>query len=145
MRSLRNPRVWLFPILTLLIAGSITILSRSRATAEREAVRVFVEQFVGGGPVGATQPFLVDIVLGKLPRGRTLLVDIRDGDGGPAPDGAASHVAIVRADGLAALGLRCRYDADPAAMAVVGVFEPGHAPVGGPDQAPAPASSTSSR
>ncbi len=128
MRSLRTPRVWLFPILTLLIAGAITLFSRVQQTAQRETVRAFVEQVVAGGSAGATEPLLLDLVLKRLPRGRTLLVEVRDGDGGPAPDGAASHVAIVRADGLAALGLRCRYDADPATMAIVGLFEPGTGP-----------------
>jgi hypothetical protein len=128
MRSLRTSRVWLFPILTLLIAGSVTLFSRAQQATQREAVRVFVEQVVGGGPAGATEPLLLDLLVTRLPRGRTLLVEVREGDGGPAPDGAASHVAIVRADGLAALGLRCRYDADPSSMAIVGLFEPGTGP-----------------
>jgi hypothetical protein len=103
----------------------ISYLARTGRVTQEAQVQAFGEQFLAGGSIGATEPLLVETILKRLPKDRVLTVEVRDGDGGPAPDGAASHVIMIRADGLAALGLRCRYDSDPSKMAIVGVFEPG--------------------
>lgn len=75
--------------------------------------------------MGATEPVLEQVVRKRLTEGRAYTLEVREGDGGPSPDGAASHVIMVQVDGLAYLGLRCRYDSDPDRMAIVGWFEPG--------------------
>lgn len=118
-------RRFLFPILILVFAGMISYLSRTGRETQSQAVQRFAEQFLAGGSTGTTDPLIAETVLRRLPKDQALTVEVRDGDGGPAPDGSASHVVMIRANGLAALGLRCRYDSDPARMAIVGVFEPG--------------------
>lgn len=118
----------LFPILIVGIAAFLTIKGSIDRDREREAVRAFATAAVLGGHLGATEPFIADALRASLPPNRVYSVEVRDGDGGPAPDGSASHVVMVRRDGLAYIGLRCRYDPDPGKIAVVGVFEPGLLP-----------------
>lgn len=114
-----------FPVVILVIAGFLTWNGRHRRATEMAAMEAFASQVVSGGAAGATEPVLEQAVRRRLADRRAYTLEVREGDGGPAPDGAASHVVMVRVDGLAFLGLRCRYDSDPDRMAIVGMFEPG--------------------
>ena len=134
----RIARRLLFPILIVAIAVGVSTFGRTRTAQSRAAVERFAIQVLSGGASGATDPFVESLMRQRLPVGGGLSVEVRDGDGGPAPDGAASHVVMVKRDGLAVTGLRVRYDPDPARMAVVGIFEPGIGPAPA-TESPAPA------
>ncbi len=121
MRSLLR-RV-LFPILILAVAGIIALNSTS-SEGKRLAIASFVEQGLRSGEWGATERFLVDRLKPLLAKESSLAVEITEGDGGPTPDGAASHVAMLQKEGKPWLGLRCRYDPDPRRLAVLGFFQP---------------------
>jgi hypothetical protein len=126
---MRGPvRRFVFPVLIIAIAAFLTIKGKSDRAAQSRAVEAFALQAVSGGPLGATEELIATALRQRLPRNRSLTVEVRDGDGGPAPDGSASHVVMVRVDDLAYLGLRCRYDSDPGKMAIVGVFDAGTEP-----------------
>jgi hypothetical protein len=115
----------LFPILILVVAGGLHLFSQRGAEAKRAAMAGFASEVLRGGDARATDPLIVREIARRFASGTEFEVEIRDGDGGPVRDGAATHVAMVRIRGLAALGLRCRYDSDPSRWAIVGVFEPG--------------------
>ena len=114
----------LFPIVILGVAWALTVYTRQAATQQRAIVAAFGEDLGHGGSWAGTDQLLVATLRPRLTDWQGVTVEIRDGDGGPVPDGSASHVAILRRGGLAWLGLRCRYDPDPARMAIVGFFEP---------------------
>ncbi len=119
----------LFPIAIVVIAAAIMFFSRRGTDVQRSSVGAFVSSVLGGGPTGSTDRLIMTELQRRLQTvmqpGEAIEIEVRDGDGGPAPDGAASHVVMLRVKGLAAVGLRCRYDSDPTRMAIVGVFEPG--------------------
>ncbi|MDZ4753398.1 MAG: hypothetical protein SGJ11_02750 [Phycisphaerae bacterium] len=115
----------LLPITIIGIALALSWWGNRDGDDRRAAVTSFVAGVMGGGDAGASLPLIVEAARSRIPAGEAIEVEVRDGDGGPSPHGAASHVAMIRVRGLAALAVRVRYDPDPAQMAIVGWFEPG--------------------
>lgn len=126
MRSWKRRLV--FPILILAVAGFFTWQGFRDRAVQRPKVEAFATQVLTGGPYGATDAFIEDAIRRHLVPGTPYTFSIHEGDGGPAPDGAASHIILVERSGTGGVetvvGLRCRYDPDPARMAIVGLFEP---------------------
>jgi hypothetical protein len=122
-RPLRQTLV--FPILILLVAGGLALWSRQQAPVRREMAATFVADALAGRSLGKTHELVAQEFRQQVAAAKSeLTVEIREGDGGPAPDGSASHVAILRRDGLAWLGLRLRVEPDPTRSAIVGIFRP---------------------
>jgi hypothetical protein len=126
MRSWRRRLV--FPILILGIAAWLSWQGQRDRAAQRPAVEAFAQQILNGGPYAATEQILVDAIRRYVPVPNSFAFSVEDRDGGPAPDGSASHVILITSGSSGRMkpvvGLRCRYDPDPARIAIVGVFEP---------------------
>lgn len=85
---------------------------------------MLVREVLADGPAkGATDPTLVRLARSSVGDARFTL-EAREGDGGPGADGAATHSVMVVVDGAPILGLRVRYDRDPARRAVIGIWRP---------------------
>lgn len=116
-----------FPIAILAIAGFLTLRSRWEAPAQRDEVASLARAVLtGSGEVGATDPLILDLVRRDWREASALddavELDVREGDTGPVADGLATHTVMVTTAGGASLGLRVRYDRDPARRAVIGVW-----------------------
>jgi hypothetical protein len=112
-----------FPIAILVVAGLVTLQSRWEAPRRLEAAQLLARDVIAGGTeIGATDPALVRLARSAVGDARFTL-EAREGDDGPGADGAATHVVMV-VDGSPILGLRVRYDRDPARRAVIGVWRP---------------------
>lgn len=113
-----------FPIAILVVAGLLTLQSRWEAPRRLEAAELLVrEVLAGGAETGATDPMLAALARSTVGDARFTL-EVREGDGGPAADDAATHSVMVVVEGTPILGLRVRYDRDPARRAVIGVWRP---------------------